>query len=166
MEAWHKKQSGVGDEWIGSQCLWWATFTVNTLNGAGIPAQIQAGSAYWPRLRPDQDDGVSNTHFGYEYTPGPKNLHKIVAGHLPEIHCWAAIVKENVIIDVTTQYWPDNAKRLCGYDWPGVLPPSFVWCRADQLPDGVRYRPNLEAIKNARHAFCLAMAKFTIVTDD
>src|SRR5262249_18402555 len=28
---------------------------------------IQAGSAQWPRIRPEMDDGVSPTHFAYEW---------------------------------------------------------------------------------------------------
>src|SRR4051812_33982043 len=46
----------------GQACLYWAHYTVQVLTALGVRAIIQAGSASWPRLRPDQDDGVSPTH--------------------------------------------------------------------------------------------------------
>ena len=51
-------------------CLFYAHHTAAVLWRHGQRAVIQAGSLQWPRVRREEDDGVINTHFAYEWTPG------------------------------------------------------------------------------------------------
>src|SRR4051812_14542095 len=110
MRRWFDNQSGEGLV-IGAYCLWGGDYTCLVLNANGIEAQIQAGSAYWPRLTQDQDDGAPTTfpQFGYEFTPGIKNVLAVANGTLPEMHVWAAVASSGTIIDLTTEYWPEQA---------------------------------------------------------
>lgn len=51
-------------------CLYLAAEMVLALQDAGYTdVWLQAGSASWPRLRPEQDHGVSDTHFSYAPAP-------------------------------------------------------------------------------------------------
>jgi len=133
-------------------CLYWAHYTVEVLMALGIRAIIQAGSASWPRLRPDQDDGVSPTHHSYVWEPdSAATKFRLAAGDLPEMHVWAAIPERGEIIDMTTRYWPDQCLLIQGFDWPGDKPPTFFWGTADEVPDGVIYAADMKAIALALH---------------
>jgi hypothetical protein len=145
MERFHRQHQGDGQN-IEAMCLWWAHFTVGALADIGVRALIQAGSAYWPRIPPEMDDGVTDNVFGYEFTPGPHNADIVIKGMMPEIHVWAGIPLTNEIIDLTSGFFPKQAKKLGGFDWPGPKPPSALWVKGTELPPGVLYRPNLEAI--------------------
>jgi hypothetical protein len=128
-------------------CLYWAHYTVAVLKALGIRAVIQAGSASWPRLRPDQDDGRSPTHHSYVWEPDSvATKARLVACDLPEIHVWAAIPERGELIDMTTKYWPEQCQLIQGLGWPGDKPPTYFWGTADELPDGVIYRPDMKAI--------------------
>ncbi len=146
MSRWYELEDPLGERGpIGAYCLQWAVHTVDVLKEYGIQSQIQAGSAYWPRLRPEQDDGLPSTmtHFGYKFGSDEPWLRV----GLPEIHCWVGILP-NIIVDVTTSYWPELA-ALRGIDWPGDLPPHFFWGTADECPEGVVYQASFDAIKLA-----------------
>ncbi len=137
---------------LGSYCVWWAFETVRVLHTLDIPAQIQAGTAYWPRLRQDQDDGLASTmtQFGYLFDPGVQNVATVAVLHrLPEMHAWVGIPAAegfpSTLIDLTVRWWPDRCLETTGMDWPGGPPPPFLW--ADRLPKGVSYIPHLEAIR-------------------
>lgn len=149
MKKFHQSYRTVKQEAIFALCVWWAHFTVEALNERGVRAVLQAGTSYWPRLRPEQDDGVSDNAFGYQFTPGEGNIKKLVMAQFPEMHCWAAIPATDEIIDLTAGFFPTQAKTLGGYDWPGEQPPSYLWCEASKIPEGVVYRPHMEAIKLA-----------------
>jgi hypothetical protein len=153
MERWYAKQPpGKGP--IGAYCIWWACFTCKVLRSAGYPAQLQAGTAYWPCMNREQDDGISN-QFGYKYTPGIKNAMMFAQGRLPEIHAWAAMVPTQEIVDPTPAYWPSLAERL-HVGWPGTAPRPYFWGKASDLPDGVTYLADAEAISLA-YAFLTAV---------
>ena len=71
----------------GQACLYWAHYTVEVLKALGIRAIIQAGSASWPRLRPDQDDGVSPTHHSYVWEQDSVvTTARLAASQMPELH--------------------------------------------------------------------------------
>lgn len=88
------------------QCLEFAYHSYRTIRDwPGAPRTlIQAGSAQWPRVQPHLDDGVSPTHFAYEWDPqsafarlvrsGTIPVARRADGHLalclPEIHVWLA----------------------------------------------------------------------------
>ncbi len=142
MGRWYADQPADERGPIGAYCLWWAYFTCLVLRRHGIRAQLQAGSAYWPRITREQDDGVSPDRFGYEYMPGRQAF----GDTLPEIHVWAAVMETQTFIDVTTPFWPEQASITCQMDWPGIRPPDYLWCQSQKFPDRVIYHANMEAI--------------------
>ena len=136
----------------GQACLYWAHYTVEVLKALGVLAVFQAGSASWPRLRPDQDDGVSPTHHSYVWEPDSVvTKARIVAGAMPELHVWAAIPEHGEIIDMTTRYWAEQCRLIQKLDWPGDKPPTYFWGTADEMPAGVMYAPDMTAIALALH---------------
>lgn len=138
-------------------CLVWTFATLAVLTSKRIRAVLQAGTCMWPRVRKEQDDGICSTHFGYEWNPATKeSLMAVQMGKMPEIHIWAAIPKTQTIIDFSTREFPTQCKKLIKADWPGDLPPQYLWCSAKNIPKGVQYKPEIDAIVYAS----LAMEKF------
>jgi hypothetical protein len=136
----------------GQACLYWAHYTVEVLKALGIRAVIQAGSASWPRLRPDQDNGVAPTHHSYVWEPDSATTKaRLAAVGMPELHVWAAIPARGEIIDMTTRFWPEQCRLIQRLDWPGDKPPTYFWGTADEVPDGVVYTPDMTAIALALH---------------
>jgi hypothetical protein len=106
---------------------------------------IQAGSLQWPRVLRSEDDGVMNTHFAYQWTPGAYDSAVSVAmGNLPEMHVWVGLLDSQEIVDFTTRHLTLAAARR-GMAWTAPRPPSYLWCPANGLPDWVVYRPNRDA---------------------
>jgi hypothetical protein len=135
---------------LASACLYWADETVKYLTRQGIRAIIQAGTASWPMIDPEQDDGVSPTNFSYIFEGvSAQEAEGLLRGRLPEMHVWAAIPDRNEIIDLTTRYWPEQALVNGGYEWAGQQPPDYLWEGADRLPDRVIYHPHPQATKLA-----------------
>jgi len=66
-------------------------------------------------------------------------------GMLPEIHVWVGLPDSNQLLDFSTKLLPDQA-ALEGLKWKTAIPPDFLWCGPSQLPDGVIYKPNIDAI--------------------
>lgn len=129
-------------------CVYLALATVAILRQYGIRASFQAGSSSWPRIRPEEDDGVINTHFSYVWEPRSKRtLAQLAAGVLPEMHAWAAIPATVEIIDLSTCYLPEQCRKTAGMAWTAPAPPDYLW--TDKLPEGVLYRPELSAIQTA-----------------
>lgn len=116
-------------------CLFWTMHGIEVLRERGIRAILQAGSAFWPRIRADQDDGRCNTHFGYKWSPAePASMAAIAEGRLPEMHVWIGIPISGEIVDFTTKFWPDQAMELTGETWPGTPPPDIFWDTPNMLP--------------------------------
>ncbi len=149
---------------LSAACLefaWWGMQRIRELPGAPR-VLIQAGSASWPRLAPHLDDGVSNTHFGYEFdasTPlvslarlGVSTATRIgdsLNYSLPEMHCWLGIVETQEVIDFTTGLWPEACYYRIGEPWLAERPPEYLWTLGERLPSGVRYQADHEAIELA-----------------
>lgn len=132
----------------GGACLYAAHFSVSVLRKHGFDAILQAGSLQWPRVAPEDDDGVSPTHFAYMWDPeGPTSLLAKSRGLMPEIHIWCAIPSTREIVDVVTKDLPADCHSKIGYDWPGELPPDYLWSR--EAPANVYYIPNPEATRYA-----------------
>jgi len=130
-----------------ASCLYWALAVIRACRECGIRAILQAGTAMWPRLRPEQDDGLSPTHFSYVWEPeAPLTLERLANNLLPEMHVWAAVPAEQEMVDLTTSFWPEQCQRLLGRDWPGDLPPSWLWATCEELPERVVYQADLRAI--------------------
>lgn len=146
------------------QCLEWAWQGYNVIKAwPGAPRTIiQAGSAQWPRVPAHLDDGVSPTHFAYEFNEDdpmvalalqglvpvmrrPGDGH--VAFALPEIHVWLGVPESGEIIDFTTGLWADTCEATIGLPWLAAKPPEFFWCIGSRRPSGVNYGPSRMAIE-------------------
>lgn len=145
---------------LSGNCLEFAWHGYQLIKGfPGAPRTIiQAGTASWPRLA--VDDGVSPTHFSYEWNPdaeltrlfrtGVIPLVPRSDGHLqaslPEMHVWLACPESEELIDFTTGLWPDACRQTIGEEWLAAHPPAYVWTFGSRLPAGVRYAPAVDAI--------------------
>lgn len=129
-------------------CLYWSAALVKALRENGFPkAVLQAGSLQWPFKNPDQDDGVSITHFAYEWQPdSEKTKSRVSYGMLPEMHCWVGIVETQELVDLTTRQLPEQMYRCLKQDWIGDKPPDYLWTDMNELPDRVVYKPDFQAI--------------------
>lgn len=144
-------------------CLEWAWEGYRTIKAwPDAPRTIiQAGSAQWPRIPEPMDDGVSPTHFAYEFqedshlvrltlagvVPVVQRHDGHVAASLPELHVWLGCPETQEIIDFTTGCWPATCKATTGLEWFAKPPPEYLWCRGDMRPDGANYRPSRKAIE-------------------
>ena len=131
-------------------CLYLSLATCVLLDGHGVRAVPQAGSASWPMAPADApDDGVSATHYSYVYTPGSQPYGNDTPDlmNLPEVHCWAAVPETQEIIDFTTCHLP----QLCeeggvGDQWANGTPDPYIWEDARKLRDRrILYAPHPEA---------------------
>lgn len=136
-------------DWYGEEhqgagtCAHWAMTGGLVFQRHGIRALLQAGTMLWPAF---DDDGVHDTHFGYEWNPaelGSKVALRL--GMFPEIHVWLAIPKAQEIVDFSVRHLPECAARD-GKVWTKPTPPPFLWVTKDELPDGVIYRPEIPAM--------------------
>ena len=122
----------------------------------GIRLMMQAGSAQWPMTLPEDDDGISATHYGYiwEGLQHPAVQAQIRKKELPELHVWLAHRKPDTIIDPTTSTWKKRAEAD-GFVWTGPKPPRYLWLSMNEFfdlmqekyPLGIVYQPDLEATK-------------------
>jgi len=121
---------------------------------ADLRTMLQAGTAQWPMVRPEQDDGVSATHFSYQWDL-QEAVPMIITGKLPELHCWLAYrspeAPEGTIVDTTSGSWPERA-RTGDYGWSALSPPDCLWATGTQLGAlaeergfGITYAPDIQA---------------------
>lgn len=127
------------------QCLYFAHAVATVLHLLGLRPVIQAGSMQWPRMRREEDDGVTNTHFAYMWQPDhPESIMARAVGALPEIHVWVGLVETQELIDFSTRHFRRHAEA-CGVKWTAEDPPAFLWAPAASLPDWVLYTPDRDA---------------------
>lgn len=108
---------------------------------------LQAGSASFPRIRPEQDDGVMPTHFSYVFDlKYEKTIQMLLAGNLPEMHAWCYDARSKCFIDLSVGFQQEACKRMTGMDWPGDPLPDFVWHKVEEMPKGIYYRPDVSAV--------------------
>ena len=132
-------------------CIYYANTVANLLHRHGLHVVIQAGSLQWPRIRRAEDDGVTNSHFAYMWSPHTTaSLRSMSIGNLPEMHVWVGLIESQELVDFSTRHFKEAAQKL-GMTWTADSPPPYVWCPANQLPDWVRYTPNREATLFACH---------------
>lgn len=138
-------------------CLYLAVITAAVLREQLVAeTKVVAGSMSWPRVNPDQDDGVSPTHFTYKFNDP---IHELgleledpllatLCGRMPEMHVWTLlrISSKLQLVDPSTRYIKAQCARL-GVPWLGDDPPDYLWCDATQLPPRVFYVPDGAAIK-------------------
>lgn len=132
-------------------CAHYAHTVQQILLGHNIPTCIQAGNLQWPVVLPENDDGISNTHYAYMWDPtSPQSRWAVARGHLPEIHIWLGNPKTQEIIDFSTRHLK-QAAQAHGVTWNTPDPPPYIWCQGENLPPGVRYTPIREATIYAHH---------------
>jgi hypothetical protein len=138
--AWH------GDDLAQKgACLYWARIVIMVLAFHEMNACLQAGTMLWQMVPNEEDDGVCNTHFGFQWEPGsPASIAQINKGLLPEVHIWCGIVDTQELVDFSTGTFAQIA-RARGHNWRMPDPPPFLWCQAKDLPDAAHYAPNMEA---------------------
>lgn len=145
-EGWYGDQGGVG-----GSCLYWSLALMGVLLENGYRALIQAGSLSWPIVPPGEDDGSSPTHFSYEWSPWREESQAALKlGLLPEIHIWVGLPDQNELLDFSTKSLPEQA-AIEGLAWRTAPPPEFLWCGPSELPEGVLYKPNMDAIRFILH---------------
>lgn len=131
-------------------CLFHAIAMIQVAKRHGRKLVLQAGTAYWERMPPEIDDGVSPTHFGYEWeADSPTTRARIAARMLPEMHIWVGDPATQEIIDISTNEFVDQARHMLGVDWPGKKPPDFLWAKASELPKEAVYQPDGRATRVA-----------------
>lgn len=134
---------------ISHYCLFWNAAIVEVLGSMGIRALLQGGTAYWTRIKPEDDLPGLATDWGFKFEWNHETVRAIMQGQLPEMHVWAAIpCKEPEIIDLTTRFW----KKRCeddGYVWTAPEPPEYLWCLGDEMPKGAHYEVSEKGTKLA-----------------
>jgi hypothetical protein len=111
-------------------CLFWAASFNEAARAVGIDALLQAGSA---SFQFQHDDGVSPTHFTYEFEAAPAML-RFQNGELPEMHVWSAIKDTNEIVDLSTKFQAQQAKETQGFDWePRFQMGPWLWVGVEWL---------------------------------
>jgi hypothetical protein len=144
---YHRWYGKMKQEGHGGSCLYWSLALMGVLIEHGYRALIQAGSMSWPIVPPGQDDGHNPTHFGYEWSPWREESQVALRlGLLPEIHVWVGLPDQNQLLDFSTKFLPEQAAKE-GLVWRTERPPDFLWCSPLELPDGVIYKPDLDAIR-------------------
>lgn len=130
-------------------CAYWALCTLDAARIMGYDAYYQAGTAKWKMIPKEEDDGVSPTHFGYEFIP-QEAVSKFAMGILPELHCWVVVKREDgeaEFIDLSTKDQMEQARRLIGAVWSDNCPlPEYVWSDIDGLPEGCQYKADQVAM--------------------
>lgn len=141
-ERWYPNQHRSG-----GCCFYWSTTLMGVLLEHGYRALIQAGNLSWPIVPPAQDDGKSPTHFSYEWSPWREESQTALKlGMLPEIHVWVGLPDQNELLDFSTKFLPHQAAQE-GLVWRTPTPPDFLWCSPSDLPNGVIYKPDMDAIR-------------------
>ena len=132
-------------------CLYWSFAAVLAsrrlgLHESGYEFQLQAGSASWIRLAPEDDDGKETTHnaFSYVFEDSAQTRMRILIGEMPEMHCWVACAKTQTIFDPTTRFLPQQCEQTGGMTWTAPKPPDFMVFKAGDGQDAF-YTPSMEA---------------------
>jgi len=115
---------------IHKGCLFLAASFNEAARNAGIDALLQAGTA---SFQFQMDDGVSPTHFTYEFEAAPAML-RFQNGELPEMHVWSAIKATRELVDLSTKFQAQQAKECQGFDWePRFQLKPWLWVGVDWL---------------------------------
>lgn len=131
------------DYCMGGTCMYWALTAGLVFQRHGVRSLIQAGSMQWPAF---DDDGLKDTHFGYEWSPNDMGSQAaLLLGLFPEIHVWLALPERQEIVDFSVRYLPEAAAKD-GKVWVKPPPPKFLWATLEEMPEGVFYRPEIGAI--------------------
>lgn len=136
----------------GGNCINAAAAVCLAAHKAGLRVLPQGGSASWPRLREDEDDGAAPTHFSYVYE-ARGDFRKLTAevverGMVPEIHAWVVVLADDgpEVVDITVPHWPVRCGEVLGLPWSAPQPPRFLWANEDEvIARRCRYAADSEA---------------------
>lgn len=128
-------------------CFYLADAVVRAAREHGHRLIIQAGTAYWPRVTDETDDGEEPNQFGYCWESTFEDGLAYVAKHgtLPEMHVWAADPAAQEIVDLSIGQLPSLCEALAGLPWKAPEPPRWVWQPFGDFPDLTSYVPTMEA---------------------
>lgn len=149
MWQWHAKMYPTLD--LTAACFYWSVIAHSKLKELGYSVLITGGTLNWPRINLKNDDGKMLTHFSYQWEPDSAATRLAIAeNRMPEMHVWVHLPAEGEIVDLTTRYLKAQCERRTRMRWLAADPPDFLWCRYDQLPDGVYYESSQSAIHHIR----------------
>jgi len=105
-------------------CLYWAQCSGISLHKRGLCPSLRAGTMLWKMVA--HDDGVSPTHFGYEWSPThPFSVAAVKEGKMPEMHVWNEV--GGMIVDFSTGQFKTIAEEIHKLKWTAPDPPRFLW---------------------------------------
>ena len=128
-------------------CFYWARAGLLACRAVGLDAVPQAGSVQWQIQHEDSE----NNAFAYSWQGLSSEETRVHAsnGYLPEMHCWFALPREQVIVDLTAGFQRENCRRLTGLAWDDdlSLPRHIVIGHGPRHRHQHRwiYRPNHDA---------------------
>lgn len=139
-EAWINRHFPQASESPGA-CFYYAVAACIAASELNRRFLIQGGSAFWPCVSSELDDGEGPNRFGYEWSDDAAAMVMVDVNtlRLPEMHCWAVDPERSEIIDLASRFWPAQAARL-GIKWRAPHPPRAFWTSFNGLPMGVDYR--------------------------
>jgi hypothetical protein len=124
-------------------CLFLAWATCVVAERYGLKLLMYAGSAAWPCMDDEHDDGYSPNVFEYVFDPNDhQTIARLSAGMLPEMHVWAGNPRTGDIIDLSTGDLPQQALETAGIEWKAATPPDHWWGPASRLPKYASYKPS------------------------
>jgi hypothetical protein len=105
------------------------------LRDIGEEVEIHAGDLAWPRV-------ATATSGLWRYRWEGRSA--FLSGGLL-YHVWNYLPAREEIVDLSVGAFPQLAAG-CGLTWTAPLPPRYLWCRQDDLPEGVSYQLRPEAL--------------------
>ena len=129
--------------------LTWSICTI--ARRQGLRLIMQAGSAHWPRVTNETDDGTEPNLFGYEWDlqTALRVMPSLPPNWLPEIHIWAADPVAVEIVDLSTGAFPTLCKSMTGLPWKAPQPPAYFWGNPLDVPTPGYYHPQRSACEMA-----------------
>lgn len=154
----YKRVRWMTDKLPTGRCLYASLMAYILLKDVYPDVFVQAGSMSWPIVTPENDDGVSPTHFSYKWSPHePQSILAMFTHGMPEMHVWLAIPSRKELIDMTTYEIPALAATVAGCRWKAPPPPDFIWVPFDGLPEFTVYKAEKDAINMAMAFMCEAI---------
>jgi hypothetical protein len=131
-------------------CLYWSLATVIAAKNLGLEKigyefQVQAGTASFIRIRQEDDDGVIDNAFGYEFEDNSRTAMMVALDQMPEMHCWVGCAKTGTLFDPTTGFLPEQCRETAKMAWLAPDPPPFVCFTQKTAPWWAFYTPSMKA---------------------
>jgi hypothetical protein len=132
-------------------CLWYSFGAIPFLKKVLKTRVIaQAGTASWPRIRMEDDDGEVMTHFSYVFDAHHEmTAMSLALRQLPEMHCWLALPETGEVIDLSAGFQAEACEKHSGHLWEAPPPPSYYWFPVTGGPEHVHYDPDPVATRIA-----------------